>query len=249
MYRSPTRLWLLPDLGTDSRLLAPQSSYFSDVAVPPSAEYKTCATVEDYAVRLVDRWLSEKSDEAPKDKSFFIGGVGFGGILALELALELASRSICPAGVLLIGSVRSKANIPNLFRLKLRLLGRLPVAMGRWKLTSMFQKIASSEAMNPNQTRLLQEMAREADWPFVRWQSRALIGWNRSRAAFEASGFPIFQLHGRGDQRFRVPSVEDATLLIHGKQLINLSLAAEVNRWLESILRDHDLRRSQNQPT
>ena len=249
MYRSPTHLWLLPDLGTDSRLLAPQITYFSDVALPPSADYKTCATVADYAVRTADRWLSEKSSETPTNKSFFIGGIGFGGILALELARELASRSICPAGVLLVGSVRSKANIPSSLRLTLSLLGCLPVAMGRWRLTSMFQKIASSETMNPNQTRLLQEMAREADWPLVRWQSQAMIGWNRNRAEFEASGFPIFQLHGRGDRRFRVPSAEDATLLIHGKQLINLSLAAEVNRWIESILRDHDLRKSQNQPT
>lgn len=246
IFRSPTRLWLLPDLGMDSRLFKPQAGHFSNLEELPSlADHSGCESLSEFAVRSVNRWLSEESGKSPQAKTFFLGGVGFGGILALELALEFASRSIYPAGVLLIDSTRSQATIPISMRLKLEWLRRLPPTIAKWRLTKTFYKMTLSEGLSEANKKLLQDMVRDSDWKTFRWQVNSMLNWKRKRSEFEAGGFPIYQLHGRGARNFCRPPVEDATLLIHGQQLINLSLPAEVNRWIESILRDHDLRQSQ----
>ncbi len=245
MYRSPSSLWLLPELGMDSRLLSPQADYFPSFESPPLPRYSADEDLAQYASRCVDHWLSDKTIAERAKHRFFLGGIGFGGLLAQEMALAFVSRSIQPAGVLLIGSARSKTNISTTFRLKLALLVRLPASLGRHRLTGVYRKLASEEAMSDSHLRILQDMARDIDWAMFRWQVQAQAGWKRSRSEIESNRIPIYQLHGRGDRIFRIPAVEDATILIHGKHLINLSLPGEVNRWIESILRDDDLRQSQ----
>jgi pimeloyl-ACP methyl ester carboxylesterase len=192
---------------------------------------------------MVDRWLFGKEVDA--QNRFFLGGIGFGGLLALETALQLQSRAMAPAGVLLIGSARSHTSIRSSYRFMQTLIGRLPAGIGRWRLARAQNKIASDESMSTIHRRLLQDMAQDFDWSLLRWQVRALAGWNRHRSEFESSRIPIYQIHGRGDRFYRIPPVEDATILIHGQHLINLSLSGEVNRWIESILRDNELRYSQ----
>lgn len=245
MYRSPSCLWLLPELGMDARLLAPQADYFSNFDSPslptPSADEALAA----FAARSVDHWLADRVIAEAANRRFFLGGIGFGGLLALEMAFVFASRSIQPAGVLLIGSARSKSYIPSSSRFKLAMFSRLPGTFGRWRLAKAFRSRAACEKMNDLQRRILDNMADEIDWTLFRWQVKAMLRWNRSRSEFEASRIPIHQLHGRGDRFFRTPPVEDATILIQGKHLINLSLSGEVNRWLESILRDDELRQAQ----
>jgi hypothetical protein len=242
MYRSPSRLWLLPELGTDSRLLQPQASYFSSFQSPPLPNLQAEESLAQFAARAIDSWMTESSFAEPAKNRFFLGGVGFGGLLALEMAIAFASRSIRPAGVFLIGSARSHTFLSKRTRLGLKLLSRLPPSLGRWRLANRYRKLAMDESMSDSQTRILQEMVRDVDWGLVRWQIQAMLDWNRSRSDIESSHIPIHQLHGRGNRVFRVPVVEDATILIHGKHLINLSLSGEVNRWIESILRDDDLR-------
>ncbi len=245
MYRSPSCLWLLPDLGMDARLFAPQAGHFLNFDSPSLPRLSADDELAQFATRSVDHWLSDGAIAEGSNRRFFLGGIGFGGLLALEMALVFASRSIRPAGVLLIGSARSRANIFNSSRFKLAMLARLPRALGRWRLGKTFRTLASNETMSDSQRRILQDMARDVDWPMFRWQVKVMLGWNRSRSEFESSHIPIHQLHGRGDRVFRVPSVEDATILIHGKHLINLSLSGEVNRWIESIFRDDDLKQGQ----
>ncbi len=241
MYRSSSRLWLLPDLAMDTRLLQPQADHFANFQSPPLPRFMEDEALDQFAARAVEYWLTDREIVEHARSRFFLGGIGFGGLLALEMAFAFASRSHPPAGIFLIGSARSDVNLASRSRLRLAFLSKLPPALGRWRLASQFRKLARNESMNESQTRVLQDMARDVDWAMVRWQVHAMLHWKRSRAELESSRLAIHQLHGRGDRIFRVPTVEDATVLIHGKHLINLSLSGEVNRWLESVLRDDDL--------
>jgi pimeloyl-ACP methyl ester carboxylesterase len=244
MYRSPSRLWLLPDLGMDSRLFQPQAGYFSNFESPTLPRFSAEEALAPFAARSVDFWLADSEVAKHTQGRFFLGGVGFGGMLAMEMGLAFAARSIRPAGIFLIGSARFHTYIANRSRLRLTLLSRFSPMLGRWRLSNRFRKLATDESMNESQRRILQDMARDVDWELFRWQVHAMLNWQRSRSDFEASRIPIHQLHGRGDRVFRVPTVEDATILIHGKHLVNLSLSGEVNRWIESVLRDDDLRQA-----
>jgi hypothetical protein len=105
-------------------------------------------------------------------------------------------------------------------------------------------KMAIDEAMSPEHKIQLVQMANDADWNQVRWGASQIAKWDRTRSSFDNIGVPIYQIHGRKDHAIKPPSMSDATLLLHGKHMINLSMSTEVNRWLEAILRDHDLKQS-----
>ena len=164
--------------------------------------------------------------------------------MAIELAMAMLAIGVRPSGILLMGSARTSENLPRSYRWKLAWLRRLGPSIGKWQMVSRAGRLAHDEQLSDSDLGLLVRMAHDVDWSETRWWIQAIARWNRSRADIDAMGIPVHQIHGREDREFLPPSVQEATVLIRGRHLINLSLPAEVNRWIESIVRDHDLRRS-----
>jgi pimeloyl-ACP methyl ester carboxylesterase len=253
---------MLPGLGMDARMLQPQSSYFPNSYVMKIPKESTSSTeissgttavsLAAFADGLLSNWPKQlpswnRSEANSRSRNVFLVGVAFGGMLALEIALQATLRqpeanSHRIAGVLLIGSTRSHTNIPVSFRLQEKLIARIPVALGRAAMKRSLSKIANEEGMTVEQKQLLMEMSCDADWNQVRWGANQIAKWDRTRSSFDNLAIPVHQIHGRQDRAIKPPSISDATILLHGRHMINLSMATEVNRWIEAILRDHDLK-------
>jgi pimeloyl-ACP methyl ester carboxylesterase len=256
MYRTETPIVMLPGLGMDARMLQTQSSYFPNSYVMKLPQEITSGTtpvsLAAFADGILSNWPKQlpswnRSEGNSRSRNIFLVGVAFGGMLALEIALQAALRqspakSHRIAGVLLIGSTRSHTNIPISFRVQEKLIARIPVALGRAAMKRSLAKIANEEGMTAEQKQSLMEMANDADWNQVRWGANQIAKWDRTRSSFDNLGVPVHQIHGRQDRAIKPPSMSDATILLHGRHMINLSMATEVNRWIEAILRDHDLK-------
>lgn len=240
MFRSKTPLILLPGLGCDKRCYAPQSNYFQNTIHPVLPQEDLTDTLQTFAQKCVQKWVDGSEKVFDISKPFVLGGTGLGGMLALEVALEI-SKHVKPTAVLLIGSARSKSYIPPSFRFQAKLANLAPEFLGRWQLKQMWKALAKKESISADHTRLMQEMARDVSWKSFLWQLKAIATWNRDRQDFESAGFPIHQIHGRLDRLLIVPAVEDATLLLNSQHLITLSAVDQVNRWIESIIRNIDL--------
>jgi len=248
---------MLPGLGMDARMLQPQSSYFPNSYVLKLPPAKNAASLAAYASELVSEWPKQLPvltvGPGHNGGKFFLAGVAFGGMLALEIALQVAQLASVQlsddtqatihriAGVILIGSTRSHTNIPITFRVQEKLIARLPASVGRIAMKRTLSTLSNEEGMSDVQKQILLEMAHDSDWAQIRWGANKIAKWDRTGSSFEQMGIPIYQIHGRQDRSIKPPSVSDATLLILGRHLINLSMATEVNRWVEAILRDHDL--------
>ena len=82
-----TRLVLLPGLGTTGELFRPQRRAFPDLEVPPWLDPHRGESLPGYGRRMA-------AALAPGPSDLVLGGVSFGGMVALEMARHLPTRAV-----------------------------------------------------------------------------------------------------------------------------------------------------------
>jgi pimeloyl-ACP methyl ester carboxylesterase len=179
------RLVLVPGLGADSRLFAPQFEAFPGLEVPPWIPPRDRETLRDYAARLA---------ASVRPGRVVIGGASFGGMLATEMA-----RHLDAAAVIQIGSCRHPSQISRAF-----------VSMERNSRVAPDMVIRAGLALAPGvidrvlgpvtreQRDVLLAMAREIAVPFIRWAARAIMEWPGAPEAHGA--VPVVAIHGTRDR-------------------------------------------------
>ena len=178
------RLILLPGLGADERMYAPQAAAFPRLEVPHWLTPEPREPLPDYARRM-----AAAIDTSGRP---FLGGSSFGGMVALEMA-----RHVRPRGVFLIGSCRSAvASVPLPLRLAGRVAARLPGPALRaiHSINSRFTFPFGD--LTPEQHDAMVAMMRDADPRFVQWGGWALARW---RGPGELA-VPVHQIHGEADR-------------------------------------------------
>lgn len=103
MINSPP-LVLLPGMMADHRLLVAQQAAFPQLLIPSWPRFEPTDTLATFAERL--------AHEIGPIGPCFVGGVSFGGAVALEL-----TRHLDALGCILISSVRSFSELPLRYRI------------------------------------------------------------------------------------------------------------------------------------
>lgn len=215
MDTCPARLILLPGMGADRRLFEPQRAVFPRLTVPDWLAPEPSETLEAYGRRMADAMVA--------DRPFWLGGASLGGMVALEMA-----RHIEPEAVFLIGSCRSARAVPAYLRFLERLTRPLPdgaVELSR-ALSPLFA--GKLHGLDPDQRRLVVAMMRATPTAFLRWASRAVMGW-----AFEGPlGCPVHHIHGDRDRLIPLRRVQPSRVVEGGGHLISLTHPDIVNAFL-----------------
>lgn len=207
-------LLLLPGLGADERLFAPQRPAFPGLEVPPWIEPRPQDRLTDYADRLAERLQPQRP--------LILGGVSLGGMVAWELA-----RHLRPEALVLIASCRTPRSISPVLRFCGALGGRMPTALIQGtKPVSVFT--AGRLSGGGPHARLCRQMYCDSDPRFVRWASRAVVEWQPRGAADN----PVFQVHGARDRIIPIRGVSADLVVSDGGHLINLTHAEVVNRFI-----------------
>lgn len=213
------RLVLLPGLGADARLFEPQSRVFPELEVPPWIPPLPSESLASYARRLA---------ETLPEGEFLLGGVSFGGMIALEMA-----RVRPPRAVVLIGSARSgRALAPWLH-------GLAPVARALPAAGfSAVQRLAPGptawiEGLDRVAASLFRTMLRDMPVSFFAWGCRAILAWG-GPGEIEA---PVLQIHGRRDHLLPLRLAKPDRVIEDGRHLISLTHPVDVNAFLAEALR------------
>jgi pimeloyl-ACP methyl ester carboxylesterase len=210
------RLILLPGLGADERMYAPQRGAFPHLEVPRWVTPRPRESLPDYARRMAAQ--IDTSDP------FFLGGSSFGGMVALEMA-----RHARPRAVFLIGSCRAAAaSVPWMFRVAGRLanLAPGPVLRTIHRVNSRFTFPFGD--LTAEQHDLMVAMMRDADPRFIQWGGWALCNW----AGAGELGVPVHQIHGGAD-RIMPCRRSAADVIVPGAgHLLNVTHADVVNTFL-----------------
>lgn len=145
----------------------------------------------------------------------FIGGVSFGGIVALEVA-----RILRPRGCIVISSVRNPNELPPWFRV-VRLLGRRCCS-------SFLGMIGSAATMLPKSicspTTIRAKKLAGMDGRWHRWATSAVIDWQPGKASV---GCPVLQIHGTADTTFPIRYTHPDIIVPDGRHALPISHPAE----------------------
>lgn len=173
-------LILLPGMMADHRLLAEQQAAFPNLIIPPWPEHHPSDTIASFAEKI--------ADPLRPIGPCVVGGVSFGGIVALELARHLNSP-----GCILISSISSPREMPFRFRI-LRPIGFLPEPAFNATTFAITRLFRSS--MRRGVKRRSDQMLAS---PFFSWATRAILRWKGCDPAI-----PIAQIHGDSDLTFPI---------------------------------------------
>lgn len=180
---APLPLILLPGLGTDARLYALQKTAFPELIVPEWLPPKWNESLPQYAARM--------ARAVDPGVPCYIGGVSFGGMVALEMTRHLNARAC-----FLISTLRSARELP----LWARVLGP-----GAWLLPPFTDRLLSwtGTALLNTMGRWMSSRAKTACTHLSKtrsvilpWACRNVVRWKPAPTPWPC---PIFHLHGDRD--------------------------------------------------
>lgn len=220
------RLVMLPGLGARGFMFAPQRAAFPQLEVVEWIGHERGETLAGYAERLA----GTITGAGP----VVLGGISFGGHVALEMVQHLRGRMEVK-GVVLIAASRSPWGIrPSLRALAwaapyapARLLHPVRVPLingGRWLLGPL----------NREGKEVVAELARRVDTEFALWSYGAMARW--PGVDVEKLGVPVWEVHGSRDRVIPVRRVVPDRVVEGGGHLVNVTHAAEVNAFVGEVV-------------
>lgn len=248
-----TKLILVPGLGANRLLFEPQRREFEGVMFVPDwpppiftqVEGKSSVpeTLRDYARRWADRWLQTALSK-PEDRArFWVGGMSFGGQVALEAALRLVEEGVTPRGVIILSGNRTSASLPKRFALAQALGGLVPASMLPALLLRSARVFARREGLSELDERLLSRIAEAVDVAHLRWGARAARRWKfgaEDLQRLKEAGVAVHQIHGEQDWVIPLHAGDPDRVIEGGKHLINFTHAGEVNAFIRACLHSAD---------
>jgi pimeloyl-ACP methyl ester carboxylesterase len=204
---------MLPGLGADARLLAPQAAAFPGLVVPPWIDPKKSEPLPAYAARL--------ASSLPITHDTIVGGISFGGMLALEMA-----RHTSPRAVILIASCRHPRAISAAARRFASVGLRLPLPNFASRLAPL--AIPALGPMGDEERRIILAMVDAVPLSFMRWGGRAILEWE----GCESLPCPVFHIHGRRDRIIPIKAVAPDVTVPGAGHVVNLTHPAAVNAFI-----------------
>lgn len=243
--RTMAKLILIPGLGANRLLFEPQRHALDQTLFLPDWQPPIFTQVEgkkpvpeslrDYARRWADRWSQTVLSKPEVRSCYWVGGVSFGGMVALEAAAKLVEDGCPPKGVFLIASARCNEAIPLSFKLKQKLSSFVPDSRMPAVLRVLTKKLASREQLSDLDTHLLKKIAAETDLQLLHWAGRACVQWKHTdeeTKSLVGAGVKIHQVHGESDWVLPLVKGHADKIIQGGKHLINITHAGEVNQYL-----------------
>jgi pimeloyl-ACP methyl ester carboxylesterase len=208
-------LVLLPGMAADERLFGPQKRVFRGLIVPPWIDPEPREPLASYARRM--------ATSVKPFKPFVVGGVSFGGVVALEMADHLGLTEC-----VLISSIRSPAEMPW----RLHVLRPL-ASIGPERLGSTAGWAARFLAPMPGATAHRLGRLAVPQSAFLRWACWAVLQW---QPTLEARRVRVRHIHGSADRTFPICHTHPDQIINGGGHLLTLTHATEINEFLSYVI-------------
>jgi pimeloyl-ACP methyl ester carboxylesterase len=213
-------LILLPGIGTDARVFALQRLAFPQLIVPEWLPPQRRESLAEYAARF--------ADAVNPGRPCIIGGMSFGGMVALEL-----TRHLPAVACVMISSVKSSRELP----LWMRTLS--PIAACLPRRTDLFVA-AVGTMLNytvrfalPQRGRQFCEHLSKTRSQVLPWACRVSVKW---RPVAEEWPCPVFHLHGDADPIFPLRFTRPDRVISGGGHALPLSHPYVVNQFLRECM-------------
>ncbi|EMM77726.1 alpha/beta hydrolase [Leptospira santarosai] len=167
--------------------------------------------------------LSEQISNS--DETVFIG-VSFGGIVAIELSKIVPTKK-----VIIISSIKSKDEIPFLYRL-IRVIGVIRIIPGFiFKIYMPFLTYLFG-ITSPKDKQLLKDFIKSTDTTFIKWAIRSILKWTNDQTSNK-----VVHLHGDKDKLFPIRTILKPIIIKDGGHFMILDKSEEISIKLNEILK------------
>ncbi|MEM7811917.1 MAG: alpha/beta hydrolase [Planctomycetota bacterium] len=228
-----TQLLLLPGLGADARLFAPQRRAFPDLLTPAWPPLRGRESLAEYSVRCAEEWCLGSRRVIDTGRPFYLGGVSFGGQVAIEMGRHLDGLGTPPAGVFVLSGCRSREAVTELFRLQQSLGSVVPNALAAVTIAGPIATMfVSLDGLDGEAAEVVRAMAKDVDVPLLKRFADAAAKWDLNAAEARSLPFPVHQIHGEKDRIIPMRKGDPDRVLAGGGHLINLTRADDVNAFL-----------------
>jgi pimeloyl-ACP methyl ester carboxylesterase len=232
------QLILIPGLGADAELFYPQAEAFGQrLTVVDDGDDPTLWQQNPCMSLAADVFTKRIAGLLPADGQYVLGGMSFGGSLAMEIAARLVAGSNYPnpIALALIASNRTSDTISRSFRINRAVGSMLPKPLVRSGLGLAAKLFAKREGLDEPDRDRLRKMAGRADLTKLMWGAKAIAKWEFDDDAAAATGIPIQQMHGRSDWVIPITKRHVTSTIEDGKHLVTWTHREHVNAWLDSI--------------
>lgn len=206
-------------MGTDAQIFALQRSVFPQILVPPWLPPTRGETLPAFAARMA----ASLDLHGP----CIVGGVSFGGFVALEMARHLDAR-----GCILISSLRGPQELPRWAKVGAPLAWLLPPRADRWLSLGGWLMLKTLGPVLPQRLRGVCTHLSKTRAPLLAWAARAVVRWQTDGAW----PCPIHQIHGDADPLFPLRCTVPDQIVPRGGHLLTLTHPFVVNAFLERVL-------------
>jgi hypothetical protein len=210
---------MIPGLGADRRMYAPQLKVFPEAVVLEHLPAKRGESIADYAQRFVPR--------IDTTTPFVVVGSSLGGIISMEL-----SRLIQPEKIILLASVKNRKEMPHFIRSMRYLKLHKPIKGGLYKRAHRLLVHRLSNRGEAEMAGVITEMLMDTPSEFFEWAIDAVIHW---QPPVEYSS-NIIHIHGTNDTLFPYSRINHAIPVKNGSHILNLTMSHEVNRILKEVI-------------
>lgn len=225
----PARIVLFPGLGADPRIFNQQKRRLGDdLECPAWLIPEAGESFEAYARRWAEQLQPEPGDTRP----LFLGGVSFGGMVALRIAEHLKPRA-----VILIGSCRSYHARPPRWRVARRIGNLIPdMLLGRRVMALAGLWVSLLDQLDSEHRSRLIRMGADSNPRLVRWSGHACADWDFDE--HQCPGFPpVHQIHGKLDAIIPLYPRDPDTIIPDGRHILHFSHPHTVERFIMDVVR------------
>jgi hypothetical protein len=206
------QVYFISGLGADHRLYEKQIAAGLPIKVIDWKIPFPNESIEGYAKRMAD-------EISPTNQCIFIGGVSFGGIMAIEM-----HKHISNAKIIIISSIKSSIEIP----LHIKMWKYFPI----YKILSgtLIKKAGILAkfifgSMEKEDVKVFTTMVSEADPVFIKWAMHQIVNWKNKK-------YPdnILHIHGSKDLIFPIIYLKKPfTKIMAGTHIMIRTQSDEIN--------------------
>lgn len=211
-------VYLLPGQGADGRLFQRLSLENCDTVVIKYPVPLKGETLPAYAMRL--------SAQIDTTKPFYLVGVSFGGMNAIEIG-----KILHPEKIILISSAKTKNELPLRYRFQ-KTIPLYALTGGRMlKYMANFARPIVEPDSKPD-TKTFRSMIDDKDPAFMKRSIRMIIQWNNSEIPAN-----VVHIHGDNDHTLPYRKINNAIKVENGSHMMTLIKAEEISKLVNQELK------------
>ncbi|MBS7334137.1 MAG: alpha/beta hydrolase [Weeksellaceae bacterium] len=161
-------------------------------------------------------------------EDFLLMGLSFGGIIVQEM-----NRFINPKHTILLSSVKSREELPLMFRFSSKINAHHIIPMQFFTSKHLFSYMMMRKLYYSKKEDAIDDIFEFKDANYLKWSIHKIVNWNRS-SAYEIKN--LTHIHGNKDIVFPIEYIKDCKIIDGGTHIMVMQKPKAVSKEINEVL-------------